>query len=91
MKAYRAALLRFADDRSALYEEDGLLVVGPDATGLGWVYQYYLHVDPEKGIITFADGRAVLDCEPIPPFLMAMLRDGGLLPHLERRMKEKTT
>ena len=31
--AYRAALLRFADDRSALYEEDGLLVVGPDAAG----------------------------------------------------------
>lgn len=21
-------------------------VLGPDATGLGWVYQYYLHVDP---------------------------------------------
>lgn len=33
MKAFRAALLRFADDRSALYEEDGLLVVGPDAAG----------------------------------------------------------
>ena len=33
MKAYRAALLRFADDRSAAYDEDGLLVIGPDATG----------------------------------------------------------
>ncbi len=22
--------------------------LGPDATGLGWVYQYYLHVDPER-------------------------------------------
>ena len=33
MKAYRAAILRFADDRSAVYEEDGLLVVGPDAQG----------------------------------------------------------
>lgn len=22
--------------------------LGPDASGLGWVYQYYLHVDPEK-------------------------------------------
>ena len=31
MKAFRAAILRFADDGSALYEEDGLLVVGPDA------------------------------------------------------------
>jgi len=33
MQAYRAAILRFADDRSAVYEEDGLLVVGPDAKG----------------------------------------------------------
>lgn len=33
MRAYRAALLRFAGNRKAVYEEDGLLVVGPDATG----------------------------------------------------------
>jgi guanine deaminase len=33
MKAYRAAILRFADDQSAVYEKDGLLVVGPDAAG----------------------------------------------------------
>ena len=37
MKAYRAAVLRFAPDReprhSAVFEEDGLLVVGPDADG----------------------------------------------------------
>src|SRR6476620_958308 len=26
--------------------------LGPDATGLGWVYQYYLEVDPAKA----ADG-----------------------------------
>src|SRR5262245_19953380 len=33
MQAYRAALLSFADDGSARYEPDGLLVVGPDASG----------------------------------------------------------
>jgi guanine deaminase len=33
MQAYRAALLRFADDGSAVYDEDGLLVIGPDANG----------------------------------------------------------
>jgi len=33
MKALRAALLRFADDGRALYDEDGLLVIGPDAAG----------------------------------------------------------
>ena len=33
MKAYRAALLRFADNGAAIYDADGLLVVGPDAAG----------------------------------------------------------
>jgi guanine deaminase len=37
MKAYRAAILRFATDReprhSAIYDTDGLLVVGPNAQG----------------------------------------------------------
>jgi guanine deaminase len=37
MQAYRAAILRFATDRdpgqAALYEQDGLLVVGPNAQG----------------------------------------------------------
>ena len=33
MHFYRAALLRFADDGRALYDEDGLLAVGPDANG----------------------------------------------------------
>jgi guanine deaminase len=30
---YRSALLRFADDGTAVYDEDGLLAVGPDAQG----------------------------------------------------------
>ena len=33
MLIYRSALLRFADDGSALYDEDGLLAIAPDATG----------------------------------------------------------
>lgn len=33
MHAYRAAILRFADDHTAVYDDDGLLVVGPDAAG----------------------------------------------------------
>ncbi|HEX2546786.1 MAG TPA: guanine deaminase [Ramlibacter sp.] len=33
MQAFRAALLSFADDGSAHYEQDGLLVIGPDASG----------------------------------------------------------
>jgi guanine deaminase len=34
MKAYRAALLRFADDGSAVHDEDGLLLIGPGPDGL---------------------------------------------------------
>jgi len=33
MKAYRASLLRFQADRTAVFDEDGLLVVGPNAQG----------------------------------------------------------
>ena len=33
MKAFRAALLRFDDEGRPQYDEDGLLVIGPDATG----------------------------------------------------------
>jgi guanine deaminase len=33
MQAFRSAILRFADDGAAIYEQDGLLVVGPDAQG----------------------------------------------------------
>ena len=33
LTAYRAAILRFGADRSAIYDEDGLLVIGPDAHG----------------------------------------------------------
>ena len=32
-----------------------------------------------------------LPFEPIPEHLMEMVRDGGLLPHLEKRLKCRTT
>jgi Cu(I)/Ag(I) efflux system membrane protein CusA/SilA len=35
--------------------------LGPDATGLGWVYQYYLDVDPSKGSYDLARLRSVQD------------------------------
>lgn len=33
MRAYRASLLRFDDEGQTVYDQDGLLVIGPDATG----------------------------------------------------------
>jgi 3-isopropylmalate/(R)-2-methylmalate dehydratase small subunit len=41
-------------------------------------------VDPETGLV-HAGGKQY-SCEPIPAFLLAMLRDGGLLPHLEKKL-----
>jgi guanine deaminase len=38
MQAYRAALLRFDEQGQAVYDEDGLLLVGPDARGLPVVH-----------------------------------------------------
>ncbi len=34
---------------------------------------------------------AKLSFDPIPPHLMEMVRDGGLLAHLEKRLKCRTT
>ena len=47
-----------------------------------------LSIDFEKGKITNTTSGDVLDCEPIPAHLMQMVRDGGLLPHLEKRLKK---
>ena len=32
MKIYRSALLRFTEDGQAVYDEDGLLAIAPDAS-----------------------------------------------------------
>ncbi|HEY4374451.1 MAG TPA: 3-isopropylmalate dehydratase [Burkholderiales bacterium] len=42
-------------------------------------------VDAESGIV-MAGGQQYR-CEPIPGFLLDMLRDGGLLPHLEKKLQ----
>ena len=43
-------------------------------------------VDPEAGRIENHTTGETLGCEPIPAHLMAMVRDGGLLPHLAKRL-----
>ena len=49
-----------------------------------------LTVDLERGSIDNLTTGETLACEPIPPFLMSIIRDGGLLPHLEKRLARKT-
>lgn len=45
-----------------------------------------LRVDAESGRVHDESNSATLDCEPIPPHLMGIIRDGGLLNHLARRL-----
>ncbi len=46
-----------------------------------------LTIDFERGEISNPGTGQKLACEPIPAFLMAIVRDGGLLPHLEKRRR----
>ena len=48
-------------------------------------------VDPENGVIEDLTTGEKLACETIPPHLMQMVRDGGLLEHLEKRLRGKRT
>jgi 3-isopropylmalate/(R)-2-methylmalate dehydratase small subunit len=46
-----------------------------------------LRVDYEAGKITDVTTGETLSAEPVPAFLMQLIRDGGLLPHLEKRLR----
>ena len=48
-----------------------------------------LEVELERGKVKNRTSGETLDCEPIPAFLMALIRDGGLLPHLEKKLARK--
>jgi 3-isopropylmalate/(R)-2-methylmalate dehydratase small subunit len=50
-----------------------------------------LHCDASTGTIENKTQHTRYACEPIPPHLMAMLNDGGLLPHLIKRKTHITT
>jgi len=45
-----------------------------------------VELDLASGRIINRTTGETLDCEPVPPFLMRIVRDGGLLPHLEKRL-----
>ena len=50
-----------------------------------------LAIDFARGEISNLATGEKLGCEPIPAFLMAIIRDGGLVPHLEKRLRCATT
>ena len=50
-----------------------------------------LTLDLERGEISNLETGEKLACEPIPAFLLAIIRDGGLVPHLAKRLRCATT
>jgi 3-isopropylmalate/(R)-2-methylmalate dehydratase small subunit len=48
-----------------------------------------VRVHAEDGKIEIVNTGKTLACEAIPAHLMQMLRDGGLLPHLEKRVSAR--
>ena len=46
-----------------------------------------LKVDAEAGRVENLTQKRAIACEPIPGHLMVLIRDGGLLGHLEKRLK----
>lgn len=48
-------------------------------------------VDFERALLVDHATKQTYAFEPIPPHLLEMVRDGGLLAHLEKRLKCRTT
>ena len=48
-----------------------------------------LDVDLERGKVVNRTTGKTFACEPVPSFLMSIIRDGGLIPHLEKRLARK--
>jgi|SRR6185295_6365933 len=48
-----------------------------------------VHVDAATGVIDNKTRGISLSAVPLPPFLLAMIADGGLVPHLEKRFADK--
>jgi len=48
-----------------------------------------LHIDGIAGKIRNLTKGETLACEPLPPHLVAMIGDGGLIPHLEKKFSSQ--
>jgi 3-isopropylmalate/(R)-2-methylmalate dehydratase small subunit len=52
---------------------------------------HHVSIDAVAGIVRDLDAGAEYACDPMPAHLLAMLADGGLVPHLEKRFTQKDT
>ena len=64
----------------------GLPLLIGDAAGTGLQTGTKACVDLIQAQLCSANGARTLQCEPIPPHLRALIEDGGLVLHLEKRL-----
>ena len=50
----------------------------------------FASVDVLDATLKFCESGEVIRCDPLPELLLAILNDGGLVPHLENRFKRST-
>lgn len=48
-----------------------------------------VEIEPVAAILRDLETGVSLSCEPLPPHLLQMVADGGLLPHLEKSMNSQ--
>ncbi len=67
----------------------GLLAVQcQDTGGIGAGDRVVL--DAEAGVLRNLSSKENYACEPVPAHLLALIADGGLIPHLERHFKSES-
>lgn len=49
-----------------------------------------LRIDPVEGRVENLTTGETLECEPLPPHLVAMIQDGGLIPHLKKKLSRQS-
>ncbi len=48
-----------------------------------------LEIDPVSGRVVNLTTGETLECEPLPEHLVEMIKDGGLIPHLKKKLAKK--
>ncbi len=49
-----------------------------------------LKIDPVEGRVENLTTRETLECEPLPEHLVDMIKDGGLIPHLKKKLSRQS-
>ncbi len=65
-----------------------MAVLCPETGRIG--AQDRLALDAEAGVLRNLTSGEHYACEPVPAHLLALIADGGLIPHLARRFKSQT-